>query len=74
MNIANKNPTTETPSLTQRQLILQKSISHQLAMPCRRQVGDISVVTDRVLSISSFGRRNEEEKDLVRRARARWVG
>ena len=36
----------------------------------RQQLGDVDVVINRVLSISSFGRRSEEEKELVRRARA----
>jgi len=35
----------------------------------RQQLGDVDVVINRVLSISSFGRRSEEEKELVRRAR-----
>lgn len=31
-----------------------------------QQVGDVDVVINRILSISSFGRRSEEEKELVR--------
>ena len=37
-------------------------------------MGDVDVVINRVLSISSFGRRSEEEKELVRHAASAGMG